>query len=570
MRQIDEEILSYISETKLFNDVEIDRLRAEDVTDDANITAAIVRMGLAGEEDYLKKLAEVLGLEYIDVSEIKDIDTNIVNTIQPGTAFQYNTVPVAFDGNILTVAISDPFSATELEDCLRIATGHNINTVLCVSEKITKQAQRYYGVGGDTLAKMIEEGRYDADSIDTMSRHDLNSVDSEEASIVKFVNQVIGEADRQGATDIHIEPQETELRIRYRIDGMLHKIDVAPQLHKLQSAIISRIKVMANLDIAEKRLPMDGRIGIHVNRKDIDIRVSTCPTIYGESISLRLLQKGGGVVRMEQLGLNERDADVITRAIHRPNGIVLVTGPTGSGKSTSLYAFLHEINTVDKRILTAEEPVEYEMPGINQVLVKPDIGLTFANVLRSFLRQDPDIMMVGEIRDRETAEIAINASLTGHLVFSTLHTNDAAGAFARLIDMNVEPFLVASSVAAVLAQRLLRRLCPVCKAPAEADPQLLRAMHLDPELFKNKVIHHVAGCQQCGKSGYKGRGAIFEVLNVTDALRQLITEHRPSSIIKAKAIEEGMTTLRDDGWNKVFSGFTTIEEVLRVTEDQEA
>jgi type II secretory ATPase GspE/PulE/Tfp pilus assembly ATPase PilB-like protein len=315
-------------------------------------------------------------------------------------------------------------------------------------------------------------------------------------------------------------------------------------------------------------MPMDGRIGIRVNGKEIDIRVSTCPTVYGESISLRLLQKGGSVVRLAQLGLNPRDEKIIVKTIHRPNGIVLVTGPTGSGKSTSLYAFLHEINTVEKRILTAEEPVEYEMPGINQVLVRPDIGLTFARILRSFLRQDPDVMMVGEIRDVETAEIAINASLTGHLVFSTLHTNDAAGSFARLIDMGVEPFLVASSVVVVLAQRLLRRLCTHCREETTADPAFLERMAISPEVFAGRKIYRARGCQLCGQTGYKGRGAIFEVLHVSEALRTMVTEHRPSAEIRDKAIAEGMTTLRTDGWNKVYSGFTTIDEVLRVTEDQ--
>jgi len=475
-------------------------------------------------------------------------------------------VPVTFDGRTLTVATSDPFNLGML-DGLRLVANGPVRAVACTSDEIGRQIRKLYGVGAEAVEKMLSDDRFEVEASTDFSKFDLGEA-GQEAAIVRFVNQVIAEADRQNATDIHVEPMEHELRIRYRIDGLLHKVDVPPQLQRVQAAIISRIKVMASLDIAEKRMPMDGRIGIRANGKDIDIRVSTCPTVYGESVSLRLLQKSGSLVRFSQLGLNPRDAQIVQKVIRRPNGILLVTGPTGSGKSTSLYAFLHEINTVDKRILTAEEPVEYEMPGINQVLVRPDIGLTFARILRSFLRQDPDILMVGEIRDVETAEIAINASLTGHLVFSTLHTNDAAGAFARLIDMGVEPFLVASSVAAVVAQRLLRRLCPACRHATRAEPDFLRNVGLEDAFFEGKTIHTAVGCDACGKTGFKGRGAIFEVLPVTDAIESLVIARRTSTEIKARAITEGMTTLRDDGWNRVFAGFTTIEEVLRVTEDQ--
>ncbi|NLF22117.1 MAG: type II/IV secretion system protein, partial [Lentisphaerae bacterium] len=384
---------------------------------------------------------------------------------------------------------------------------------------------------------------------------------------VRFVNQIIAEADRQEATDIHFEPMETELRIRYRIDGMLHKVDVPPQLNRLKAAITSRLKVMANLDIAEKRLPMDGRIGIRVNGEDLDIRVSTMPTTYGESVSLRLLQKSGSFVKLQELGMHEGDQQRIEKIIHRPNGIVLVTGPTGSGKSTSLYAFLHEINRMDVRILTAEDPIEYEMPGVNQVAVKSDIGLTFARILRSFLRQDPDIVMVGEIRDAETAEIAINASLTGHLVLSTLHTNDAAGAFVRLIDMGVEPFLVASAVAAVMAQRLVRRLCPACRRPVPQEAQHAGGIALPPFVRLGETIHEPAGCDRCGKTGYRGRGGIFELLQVTDEIESLVIARSSSTDIREQALAQGMRTLRDDGWRRVLNGSTTIAEVLRVTEE---
>jgi type II secretory ATPase GspE/PulE/Tfp pilus assembly ATPase PilB-like protein len=350
---------------------------------------------------------------------------------------------------------------------------------------------------------------------------------------------------------------------------MLHKVEMPPQLNRLQAAITSRLKVMANLDIAEKRLPMDGRIGIRVNGEDIDIRVSTMPTAYGESVSLRLLQKSGSMVKLGDLGMQPDDQALIEKLIHRPNGIILVTGPTGSGKSTSLYSFLHEINRMDVRILTAEDPIEYEMPGINQVAVRSDIGLTFARILRSFLRQDPDICMVGEIRDAETAEIAINASLTGHLVLSTLHTNDSAGAFARLIDMGVEPFLVASAVSGVLAQRLIRRLCTHCRRETSVTERDARAFQLPDILSPGTTIYEPAGCERCGNTGYKGRGGIFELLHVTEAIESMIIGRKSSAEIRRKAIEQGMHTLRDDGWRSVLIGRTTLSEVLRVTEDSE-
>ncbi|MBR4476369.1 MAG: type II/IV secretion system protein, partial [Kiritimatiellae bacterium] len=347
-------------------------------------------------------------------------------------------------------------------------------------------------------------------------------------------------------------------------DGMLHKVDVPPQLNRLKSAIISRIKVMANLDIAEKRLPMDGRIGIRIGGQDIDIRVSTMPAAYGESISLHLLAKSGNFVKMDDLGFNERDYAVVSKIIHRPNGIFLVTGPTGSGKSTSLYSFLSEVNKIDVRIMTAEDPIEYHMAGINQAQMQADIGMTFARALRAFLRQDPDIIMVGEIRDRETAEIAINASLTGHMVFSTLHTNDAAGAFPRLIDMGVEPFLIASAVAGVMGQRLCRRLCQNCMREVPLD---MKYYTLDVPPERQSVFEPV-GCDLCTRTGYKGRRALFEVLDVDEDIEGAIVRRENATQIRNIALSKGMKTLREDGWAKVFRGVTSVKEIMRVTEDQ--
>lgn len=530
------------------------------------VGAAVAVVGVS-EDELLRKLADKLAMEYIDLSGEKPSE-EVVRALPSSAAFQYNVVPVGLVDGTLVIATSDPFSTT-MTDGLRLSVDKPIRLALAPRRDIEKAARKLYGVGADTLDAMTREGTIlDIDADSEFSKNDISQL-GQEASIVKFVNQIIAEADRQGATDIHFEPMEDELRIRYRIDGILHKVDMPPQLNRLQAAITSRLKVMANLDIAEKRMPMDGRIGIRVNGEDIDIRVSTMPTAYGESVSLRLLQKSGSMVKLQDLGMQPDDEALITKLIHRPNGIILVTGPTGSGKSTSLYAFLQEINRMDVRILTAEDPIEYEMPGINQVAVKGDIGLTFARILRAFLRQDPDICMVGEIRDAETAEIAINASLTGHLVLSTLHTNDSAGAFARLIDMGVEPFLVASAVSGVLAQRLVRRLCKECKAPEIITDRTRRGIEL-PEILKpGTTIYEPAGCEKCSGTGYKGRGGIFELLHVTEALESLIISRRPTADIRRVAIEQGMHTLREDGFRNVLNGVTTLGEVLRVTEDSE-
>ena len=518
---------------------------------------------MAREDEFLKKIAEILGFSYIEVNNAKP-SNDILTKLPAKAVYQYNVLPVAFSGNILTVVTSDPFNMA-MVDGLRLAAGCGIQLALCAREDIDKAIKKYYGVGADAIESLIDDGRYsvDDDLLSQISKIDVNEIGTE-ASIVKFVNQIIAEADRQGATDIHIEPQETELRIRYRIDGMLHKVDVPPQLNRLKSAIISRIKVMANLDIAEKRLPMDGRIGIRIGGQDIDIRVSTMPAAYGESISLRLLAKSGNFVKMDDLGFNARDYAVVSKIIHRPNGIFLVTGPTGSGKSTSLYSFLSEVNKMDVRIMTAEDPIEYHMAGINQMQMQADIGMTFARALRAFLRQDPDIIMVGEIRDRETAEIAINASLTGHMVFSTLHTNDAAGAFPRLIDMGVEPFLIASAVAGVMGQRLCRRLCPKCMREVPLD---MKYYTLQAPPKKNTVFEPV-GCDACTRTGYKGRRALFEVLEVDEDIEGSIVRRENATQIRNLALSKGMTTLREDGWSKVFNGVTSVKEIMRVTEDQ--
>ena len=553
-----------LGRTELFSDDQVEHLLRKAQEENLSITNVVVQEGYAEEAVYLEALAGVLRLPFMRLSA-ETIPQEILDRLPTKAVFQYGVIPVAEEEGALVVVTHDPLNAG-LIDTLRVAAGMRVKFALSTSDDIVKAARKFYGVGAETVDRMMQDDRFEVDADQTLARADLGDLD-QEASVVKFVNQIIWEACRQGSTDIHVEPMENDLRIRYRVDGVLHQTPVPAQLNRFQAAIISRIKVMANMDIAEKRLPMDGRIGLRVEGQDIDIRVSTMPTVYGESVSLRLLQRKGQFIGLRELGMGERDEALIKKVIHRPNGIVLVTGPTGSGKSTSLYAYLHEINKVDVRILTAEEPIEYEMEGINQVLVRPDIGLTFARSLRSFLRQDPDIIMVGEVRDLETAEIAIQASLTGHLVFSTLHTNDASGAFTRLIDMGVEPYLAASAVEAVVAQRLVRRLCPACRKPVEPDRDQLREIGFPLDRLGAEPIYEAAACEKCRNTGFRGRGGIFEVLHASETIESLVIQRSSSNAIKQEAVREGMRTLRDDGWEKVLNGVTTVEEVLRVTEE---
>ncbi len=551
-----------LKSTGLFQDDRIaDILERRAENPGMGLAAAARKFGGVKEKDFLVAAGKALGMETLEL-ETRQPSPEAITLVPASAVYQFNVLPFLKDETSLTIVSSDPFD-TKAADGLRLMTGLDVKMALAPQEEIEKAIKKFYGVGADAIEKMIDDGRYSVDDeFGAMTKIDVSEM-GEEASIVRFVNQIIAEADHQGATDIHIEPQESELRIRYRIDGMLHKVDVPPQLNRLKSAIISRIKVMANLDIAEKRLPMDGRISMRIRGQDLDIRVSTMPAAYGESISLRLLAKSGSFVKMEDLGFNDRDFAVVSKIIHRPNGIFLVTGPTGSGKSTSLYSFLSEVNTIDVRIMTAEDPIEYHMAGINQVQMQADIGMNFARALRAFLRQDPDIIMVGEIRDRETAEIAINASLTGHMVFSTLHTNDAAGAFPRLIDMGVEPFLIASAVAGVMGQRLCRRLCPKCKREVPVDMKYYNL----PYPPAGKTVFEPVGCDQCARSGYKGRRALFEVLEVDEEIEGAIVRRENATQIRNLSLSKGMKTLREDGWAKAFAGITSVKEIMRVTEE---
>lgn len=515
------------------------------------------------EDQFLQKLAKVLNWKYVDLPRLS-IAPEARQKISTKVAFQHVVMPIQFENDILEIAINNPFS-TALLNSVRFAAQCPVRFALAPQAEIEKALKKYYGVGAETLDEMAED-----DTLELVVAEDKEITESDqEASVIKFVNQIIWEAFKDRSTDIHFEPAEDELRIRYRIDGILHQTPMPPQLKRFQAAIISRIKVMSGMNIAEKRLPQDGRINVRIKGEEIDIRVSTVPTVYGESVSLRLLTRGKIFLDLEKLGFAPVEESAIREIILKPHGIFLVTGPTGSGKSTSLYAFLSTINSVHKRIITIEEPVEYELKGINQIAVRPEIGLTFAMGLRHILRQDPNVIMVGEIRDLETAEIAIRAALTGHLVFSTLHTNDAPSAFTRLIDMGIEPFLVASSVEAVMAQRLVRTICPHCKKEQNVERDYLRRIGFPEAEIATATFWRGAGCEECRQLGYLGRMGIYELLLLNEALRPLILNRSAASTIAQKAIELGMRTLRTDGWNKVRAGQTTIEEVLRVTQVEE-
>ena len=481
-----------------------------------SLLSFIARERGQAEDVFLQRLANALGWPYVDLHK-HTIPPEARNKLSTKVAFQYFVLPTAVSDDGLQVVVSDPFDAAMM-NAVRFDAHSPVQFALAPKTEIEKALKKYYGVGAETLDEL---GENEPLELEIASDKEITE-DDQEASVIKFVNQIIWEAHKDRATDIHFEPAEDELRIRYRIDGILHQTPMPPQLKRFQAALISRIKVMSGMNISEKRLPQDGRINVRIKGEEIDIRVSTVPTVYGESVSLRLLTRGKIFLSLDKLGFAPQDEAIIREIIVKPHGIFLVTGPTGSGKSTSLYAFLSAINSVHKRIITIEEPVEYELKGINQIAVRPDIGLTFAMGLRHILRQDPNVIMVGEIRDLETAEIAIRASLTGHLVFSTLHTNDAPSAFTRLIDMGIEPFLVASSVEAVMAQRLVRTICPSCKTEQKVERSYLQKIGFPENEIDTAKFWLGAGCEDCRQLGYQGRKGIYELLILNENMRPLI------------------------------------------------
>lgn len=522
---------------------------------------------------FLQKIAQQLGwpfLSRIKVPSAEDSDKRqerqyLLRCLSPKIAFQYHVIPIRWEEGLVKYVVADPFDPNMFQAVLFDAP-ELPEFALAPKDQIDEALNKFYGLGAEMLEGVAKDESHESETVEK----DIDATD-QEASVIKFVNKIILEAYKSRATDIHFEPQEHELRIRYRIDGMLYRVPMPEDLKKYQSAIISRIKVMAKMNIAEKRLPQDGRINVRIEGQELDIRVSTVPTVYGESVSLRLLRRDRQRITLKELGYPDRERAAIEYIINKPHGIFLVTGPTGSGKSTTLYACLQQINHPTKRIITIEDPVEYEIEGINQIPVRPEIGLTFATGLRHILRQDPNIIMVGEIRDLETAEIAIRAALTGHLVFSTLHTNDAPSAFTRLIDMGIEPFLVASSVEAVLAQRLVRLVCPDCKTEQYFDTEYLRSRQFPFDAFPQPKFYRGSGCEACRQLGYQGRTGIYELLIMNEDIRRLVMKRAPASEIREAAVAAGMKTLRQAGWYRTqdLERPTTVEEVLRVTQTEE-
>ena len=529
-----------------------------------DVIATLVSSGVVEHQAAMDVLADEAGVEYVDLTKV-DVDLSLLGLFPQKIIYRHILFPVSRTEDSLTIATADPMDYYPLDE-ISSAAGLAIVPVLADRAEIAKLIRTRLGVGGETNEGLIEHQMDPSiellDAIET-DGSELSEM-AQEASVVRLVNEILIEAVETGTSDVHIESQQDGIVIRYRIDGILHTQPVPQEINHFRAAIISRLKIMAKLNIAEKRLPQDGRIKIRVKGREVDVRVSVIPMIHGEGLVMRILDKGKMKFELKSLGMSESTYDVFSKLIKLPHGIILVTGPTGSGKTTTLYSSLIEINDPTTKIITTEDPVEYQLPGINQIQVHPKIGLTFSHSLRSILRHDPDVVLVGEIRDLETAENAIQASLTGHLVFSTLHTNDAAGAFTRMGDMGVEPFLVASTVEAIMAQRLVRRLCPDCCVPVSQD-QLDLPEDFPHKQFEGQTIYGPVGCRQCRNVGYRGRLGIYELLVTTDELRQLAQEGKSTWEIKKAAIASGMKTLRDDGWNKVMEGKTSVDEVLRIT-----
>jgi general secretion pathway protein E/type IV pilus assembly protein PilB len=521
----------------------------------------LIERGFAKEDDVLIALAEEFGMELVDLTQI---------TVEPATlqamplklVHRRSLMPLSRNNGTLVVATGDPYDVYALDE-LQMLTGLQIQPVLASPREIARLIKTHFGVGGETVSAMMQDRSDEVELLDGLDADDSEAAKmAQEASVVKLVNEILVEAANERASDIHVEPEEGSLRVRYRIDGILQTQSLHAEINRFQAAILSRIKIMARLNIAEKRMPQDGRIKMRVQNREVDVRVSIIPMIHGEGVVMRLLDKGRMVFNLANVGMAEDTYTLFRKLIDMPHGIVLVTGPTGSGKSTTLYSALNEIKDETRKIITVEDPVEYQQPGISQIQVHSKIGLTFAASLRSILRHDPDVILIGEMRDLETAESAIQASLTGHMVFSTLHTNDAPSAFTRLIDMGIEPFLVSSTVVGVMAQRLVRTVCPECKEeyePHEVPSDFPRNGDGPIRLWRG------VGCRACRQTGYRGRVGIYELMVTGDSIREMCVERVNASQIRKQALKEGMITLRQDGWRKVLQGKTTLDEVARVT-----
>jgi general secretion pathway protein E/type IV pilus assembly protein PilB len=530
------------------------------------VDEVLLSAGHVPQEQLLRYLASEFSVPYADL-ETSPPTKEFLAQFPVRILMAHRLLPLCDQNGGVLVASSRVFDTTGLDE-LRLACGRELRLALATAADIDRCLKTLLGVGADTLQSLVSEAT--DEGVQVLDREEDDNVDLAEAagdaSIIKFVNQVLAEAIERRATDVHFEPFESALRVRYRVDGVLQEANIPPEVRQFQAAIVSRLKILSHLDIAEKRLPQDGRIKLRVAAREIDVRVSVIPMLHGEAVVLRLLDRSSTLLGLEHLGMSPRDRREFERILELPHGIVLVTGPTGSGKTTTLYAGLSRINDVERKIVTIEDPIEYHLEGINQIQVSGKTGLTFARGLRSILRHDPDVILIGEIRDRESAEIAVQASLTGHLVFSTLHTNDAPGALTRLVDMGIEPYLVASSLEMVLAQRLVRLICSGCKE--EFVPPDVEAVRAEFGAGMPEVLYHGRGCRQCQGTGYHGRTGVFELMPVTETIRAMILDRASAGEIRKVAARAGMMSLREDGWRMVRSGKTTLEEVLRATKDE--
>jgi general secretion pathway protein E len=556
----------WLTATGLLSETELARAEARRRETAEPLADAVVRLGLSAPEEIAAALARAFELPYVSREEFPTSPPFLRN-LSLQYMRQYRFCPLAVDAGTLTIASADPSDPTPADD-LRGALGLEVRVAVATEAVILEAIERYFGTGSTAVQKAIEalRGEDDAGDGEDGGGEDLSSLRDRafDAPVVRLVNLLIENAVKANASDVHIEPFESDLRVRYRIDGVLFDAEAPPR--RLRAAITSRIKIMAELNIAERRLPQDGRIRMSLDGRRLDIRVSTLPTIHGESVVMRLLDRAAILLPLERLGFDAASQRQIERLIALPHGMLLVTGPTGSGKTTTLYSALDKINAPGRKIITIEDPVEYQLRGVNQIHVKPKIGLSFAAGLRHIVRQDPDVIMVGEIRDAETADIAIHAALTGHLVFSTLHTNDAPGALTRLLDMGVEPYLVASVLEGILAQRLVRVVCPACRVPDQPEPGALSAMGVE-RVPAGATLVRGQGCAECRGTGYRGRSGIYELLRMTEELRSLTLRKSPGHQIRQHALQAGMVTLRQDGWAKCLAGVTTVDEVLRVTRE---
>ncbi|MCX7872490.1 MAG: type II secretion system ATPase GspE [Verrucomicrobiae bacterium] len=564
--QVSNPFLALLQERQLLDDMQIEAVKEEHIRSGKSVEEILVDFGLMDMQTQLQVKADFLGTEVVDISK-HEIPPEVIRLVQPATARMYKCIPVASYGNSVQIALVDPLNPAIIDE-LGFMVGKEIQIVVADPQQIEQAILKYYGEDTGSVTEVLQELGSNEELAKANSIEGTDNIAeiadlANDVPIIRFVNLVLFTAIKDRASDIHFEPFEDVFKIRYRVDGALYEMTPPPK--NLALPIISRLKVMANLDIAERRLPQDGRISFNMGDKQVDLRVSCLPTQFGESVVLRVLDRSAVNLDIEKLGFPKPLYDYWCQALDMPNGILVVTGPTGSGKTTTLYSGLRRINTIDVKILTVEDPVEYDIEGIMQVPVNEAVGMTFAKALRAFLRQDPDIIMVGEIRDLETAQIAIQASLTGHLVLSTLHTNDAPGAVTRLIDMGVEPFLISSTLMAVLAQRLVRTICKRCKTPFEPTENQLALLNLTPHDIGDKMFYYGRGCSACNDTGYKGRKGIFELLVISEPIRVLINERAPSAVMKQKAIELGMVTLREDGLRNIFDGETTIEEVVKYT-----